>query len=69
VGAGPFQSLRNIHCDQKFVFDDEEGAPSECGMSMRTNARLSAILPRQAALLETANVPNADQSEGAQQER
>jgi len=30
--TGALQSLRNIHCNEKFVFDDEDRAPSECGM-------------------------------------
>jgi len=32
VRAGALQTLRNIHCNEKFVFNDENRAPSECGM-------------------------------------
>ena len=32
VGAGAFQRLDNIHCDENLVFDYEDRAPSERGM-------------------------------------
>jgi len=37
--TGALQSLRNIHCNEKFVFDDEDRAASEYGMFHATPLR------------------------------
>ena len=32
ISTGSLQSLRNVHRDEKFVFGNEDPAPSECWM-------------------------------------
>jgi len=63
--TGALQSLRNIHCNEKFVFDDEDRAPSGAGCAMTDRCAASANARGRAVFLWWAAVSRAGKHDPA----